>query len=415
MIRDFTVPSRRKIKIGAIIAEFNPFHNGHAYIIDEAFRKTDCTHVLIIQSGNFTQRAEPAIIDKYTRAVCAVECGAAAVLEIPTAFATGNAEVFAKAGVQIAASFPFVSHLIFGAEETNLGLLKAIAYVQTANKIDFDKYIKQHIKQGISFENARIEVVKKLLPEIPSEIIASVMRGSNNILAIEYLKELNRLKSPIVPVPIMRVGGEHNDTALKNGFTSATSLRVALNDAVHFNNINITNFIPPETVPHTLKALASKPDLDLFGAIALFNTKTNDELAKIYNVNEELINLIENVKPTNFEDFKNNIPTKRFSVSRVARIALHSTLSITKTDIELLYKNNSLPYSNLLCIDESEDELMAILCANSITPVIVRGNKNAPTKNTYYKRLKEIDEKADRLYETVCNRAQKNKPVFWRA
>ena len=149
------------MKIAVIIAEFNPLHKGHEYLIQQTRQITDCTHIVVIQTGNFTQRAEPAIMEKHLRAQSAIMCGVDAVLEMPTAFATSNAEVFAKAGVQLANALPHASYLVFGVEDNNIAILKKIAYVKLLKSREFDKYIKVHLKAGLSYNAAQAEVIKK--------------------------------------------------------------------------------------------------------------------------------------------------------------------------------------------------------------------------------------------------------------
>ena len=372
-----------KVKIAAIIAEFNPLHEGHKHIIKQARTQTEASHVLIIQSGNFTQRAEPAILPKHVRAEEALRNGADAVCEIPTAFATGNAEIFAKASVQIAHSFPHITNLVFGIEpimgtaEATVALLKKIATAQVKRRKDFERFIKPHIKQGMSFDIARCEVVKKLLPNIPSHIIESAMRTSNNILGIEYLKELCRLKSKIVPIGIARINN-----------LSASEIRKQM-----------------------IKRRSNIPCYEKFGAMALFNMRRNMS-PDIYNSNPELVNLLFNASPATYDDLKLHVPTRRFSISRISRLALHATLGITKKDMAFLYDNEHLPYTNLLAIKSSEGSLFSALCLNENTPLVVRGNRNKPKDSAYARALMRVDEVAELMYQTVCGRIFLNRPVF---
>ncbi len=387
------------MKIAVIIAEFNPFHNGHEYIINQAKELTDCTHVLIVQSGNFTQRAEPAIIDKHIRAKSAIMCGADAVIEIPSAYATGNAEVFAKAGVQLANAFPHVSYLVFGTEDNNLELLQKIALVKLKYGKEFDKYIKQHLKLGLSFEAAQAEVIKKLLPQIQPNIITKILNGGNNILAIEYIRELYRLKSKITPVPVKR---------MKKDYTSALSIRTA----VYEKTMPFENYIPEKILPLTITGLSNHPQKDLYESSALFGALTGLDEKTTYNANEELSNLFKNNRPVTFAEMGNVLPTRRYSISRIKRLALHSTIGVTKNDIKFLYKNNYLPYTNLLAIRATADNMFAELCSVINTPVIVRGNRNKPKVTNYYTRMKEIDHMATSLYEIACKQKFASKPVF---
>jgi len=333
------------MKIAAILAEFNPLHDGHRYIINKARELTGATYVLVVMSGNFTQRAEPAIMNKFARAKMAIDAGADAVVEIPTAFATGNAEVFAKAGVKIATSFENVTHLVFGIEDETTENLKL-----TAKQKDID--IKDKLKQGMGFDKARREFLKESF---------DVEFTPNNILALEYLRELDRLDSQAIPIGVKRVPG-----------ISSTAIR------------RERGFYESETFKS-------------FGVVALYAMLTQLD-TETYNSNIELVNLIKNLQPTSYTQLKRQAPTKRFSVSRIARLALHCTLGVTKKDIKFLYDNKWLPYTNLLAFKK---EFLSELCKNSKTPVIIRGNKIKPKENAYKKALNDIDKRASDLYNVI--------------
>ena len=366
----------KKVKVAAVIAEFNPLHDGHRYILAKARETTGASHVLCVLSGNLVQRAEPSIEPKHTRAERAIHAGADAVVEIPTAFATGNAEVFAKAGVKIATSFAHVTHLVFGIESDNLKLLRVIAETQVKRKADFEKYIATHIKKGISFDKARTEVIKKLLPQISADLIEKTMNTPNNILALEYIKELIRLKSRVKPVGIKRL----------QDLPSASTIRREV------------NFYQSDV-------FRSFGSLVLYGAM----TRASEE---IYNANAELVNLLRNAHPVSYEELSRQLPTKRFSISRIVRLALHSTLGVTKRDIENLYNNDWLPYTRLLAINMDASDLFSAMCLNKKTPVLVRGNKIKPTESAYEKTLRDIDKRAELLFEAITGQRQTNVPRF---
>jgi len=411
-----------KVKITAIVAEFNPLHKGHEYIIGKARKITGASHVLIVQSGNFTQRAEPAIQNKHVRAENAVRAGADAVVEIPAVYATGNAEIFAKASIKIATSFPHVTNIAFGIESDDLSVVKMIATTQVRRERSFEKYMYEHLKKGISFDKARCEVIKKLLPKVPSEILEKTMSTPNNILAIEYIKELVRLKSSVVPIGIQRIK-THSATDIRNYLlhnpTGPMKLSIApaelaqqcvrsFSAMLEQSSGLAESFIDPVVLG---AGFLLKRHFDIFGSQMLFSVMTKlDE--NIYNSNAELVNLVRNLHPTTYDDLKRNAPTKRFSVSRIARLALHSTLAVTKKDIAHLYENDWLPYTNLLAINMNADALFSALCLNIKTPLVVRGNKIRPKDCAYSRTLKQIDARADLLYESICGQIVEKRPRF---
>ena len=401
-------------RITAIIAEFNPLHKGHKYIIKRARELTDCSHVLVVLSGNFTQRAEPAILEKHTRAALAIKAGADAVVEIPAAYATGNAEVFAKAAVKIACSFSHVTHLVFGTEAHDLSLLKVIAKTMVKRRRDFERTMNFYIKKGISFDKARCEVIKRLLPKVPGEVIEQTMHTPNNILAIEYLKELARLKSNVHPLGVQRIKAP-----------SATQIRaVIVNNSLHVMDNRAAETVYNSSfglLPDVKKKVPIYKADDLgyleitnferYASLALFSIMTKLDTT-IYNSNEELVNLIRNLHPTTYRQLKEEAPTKRFAVSRFARLALHCILGVTKKDVAFLYKHCWLPYTNLLAINTKADSLFATLVLNQKTPLIVRGNKIKPKETKYYHAMKKIDERADLLYESVSGEKVPKKCEF---
>jgi predicted nucleotidyltransferase len=295
-------------------------------------------------------------------------------------------------------------------EDDNLDVLKQIAVAQIKSAGDFDKYLRQHLKQGISYDDARCEVIKKILPQVSPAVITKILKGSNNILAIEYLRELYKLKSKITPVAVLRKGAAHTDPELKENFTSALALRDAI--SVEERPLELADYIPRSIVPVTEAALAHRPVRALFETSTLFETLTNPNAKKIYNVSDELHNLFEKHQPMTQAELEANIPTRRYSISRVKRAALHSTLGVTKNDIHYLYRYDFVPYTKLLAILADADELFAELSSQDLTPVIVRGNKNKPRKCTYTKRIMQIDKKAEILYQITCRQKFPDKPLF---
>ena len=391
------------MKIAVIIAEFNPLHKGHEYLIQQTRALTDCTHIVVVQSGNFTQRGEPAIIEKHLRAQSAVMCGVDAVIEIPTAFATSNAEVFAKAGVQLANVIPHASYLVFGVEDNNLAILKKIAYVKLIKSREFERYLRIHLKAGLSYQAAQGEVIKKLLPEIPPAIITRILSGGNNILAIEYMRELYRLHSSIQPVSVARVTDPNRQTN-----TSALALR----DAYYNQSMPIEHYIPAQVLPFTMEAIEKHPVKEMFESATLFGALTELDVKHTYNATPEILNLFRSHRPVTYQQLTDELPNHHYSIGRVKRVALHATLNVTQKDIHFLYQRNYLPYTNLLAIRSDAHELFNELTSIRLTPVILHGNRNRPTMDKYYVRMRQIDLRADNLYDITCKQKFLRKPLY---
>ena len=391
------------MKIAVIIAEFNPLHKGHEYLIQQTRAMTDCTHIVVIQTGNFTQRAEPAIIEKHLRAQSAVMCGVDAVLEMPTAYATGSAEVYAKAGVQLANVIPHASYLVFGVEDNNLAILKQIAYVKIIKEHEFNKYIKVHLKAGLSDAAAQGEVIKKLLPKIPPAVITKILSGPNNILAIEYLRELYRLRSSIQPISVART---------KDGGKKNSSTALAIRDAYYNHSRSIEHYIPAAVLPFTMEAIERHPVKDVFESALLFGALGDLDVKRTYNVTPEIAQLFYSRRPATYQQLTENLPARYVSTDQVKRVALHASLGVTDKDIHFVYQRNYLPYTNLLAIRSDAHDLFMELTSIRLTPVIVHGNRHRPTMDKYYQRLRQIDQRANSLYEIACKQKFPQKPLY---
>ena len=390
------------MKIAVIIAEFNPLHKGHEYLIEQTRKVTDCTHIVVIQTGNFTQRAEPAIIEKHLRAQSAIMCGIDAVLEMPTVFATNNPEVFAKAGVQIANTIPHANYLVFGVEDNNLQILKQIAYVKLIKSREFDKYLKVHLKAGLSYTAAQAEVIKKLLPEIPPAVITKILSGDYNVLAIEYLRELYRLHSQIQPVSIAR---------FKKGDQQVNTSALAIRDA-YYQTKPIEHYIPAQILPFTMQAIEKHPVKEMFESTILYGALTELDTKQTYEATPEIGKLFYAHRPVTYDQLTGEMPNPHYSAAYLKRVALHATLGITKKDVQFIYQRNHLPYVNLLAIRSDAHDLFNELSSIRTTPVVLHGNKNRPNADKYYWRMREIDHCANSLYEISCRQKFSQKPLY---
>lgn len=390
------------MKIAVIIAEFNPLHKGHEYLIQQTRAITDCTHIVVIQTGNFTRRAEPALIEKHLRAQSAVMCGVDAVIEMPTLYATSNAEVFAKAGVQLANVIPHASYLVFGVEDNNLAILKQIAYVKLTQSREFEKYIKVHLKSGLSYDAAQGEVIKKLLPKIPPEVITRILSNSHNVLAIEYLRELYRLHSSIQPISLALIKDE----------TKQTTTALAIRDAYYNKTMPIEHYIPAQVLPFTMKAIEKHPVKEMFESVLLFSALTETNAKQVYNMTPEIAQMLRSRRPVTYQQLTTNMPNPNYSIGQVKQVTLHSTLGITEKDINFIYQRNYLPYTNLLAIRSDAHDLFNELSSIRLTPVILHSNRNKPKIDKYYIRMRQIDQRANSLYEIACKQKFAQRPMY---
>ncbi|MGL5084152.1 MAG: tRNA(Met) cytidine acetate ligase, partial [Clostridium sp.] len=209
------------MNITGIITEYNPFHNGHLYHLDSAKSRTSSDGIICIMSGNFMQRGEAAMVDKFERTKMAIENGVDLVLELPTFYALSSAEQFAKGSVSILNSLGVVNNIFFGSECGNVDDLIKIAKVLVHEPLEFKEELKINLDKGLTFAKSREISLVKLLKD---ENLSQILQNSNNILGIEYIKALLTLNSEISPLTLKREGASYNDKTLSSQFASATSI-----------------------------------------------------------------------------------------------------------------------------------------------------------------------------------------------
>lgn len=328
----------------AIICEFNPFHNGHKYLVQTA-KKLTGENVIAIMSGAYTQRGEIAITDKYSRAKTALENGADLVLELPTVYAVSNAQRFATCGVEIARSFSCVNSLSFGCENDNKELL-----LTASNALENDEVkavIKAEMEKGSYFPRAAETAVRQVF----SDGVADVYKKPNNILAMEYIKALNG--SHIEPLPIKRIAVEHDSKDINNKFASASKIREMLRD-----NQKIDNLVPkaPDKITYPQKLETA--------ILYKLRSMSVDDFALLPDVGEGLENRIYTAVNSynSVEEIIDGIKTKRYTHSRIRRIITSAFLGITE---EL--QNTPIEYVRVLGFTKNGADLLKTCKINIVT------------------------------------------------
>ena len=323
------------MKIASIIAEYNPFHKGHAYQINKI--KEDYTDfIVVIMSGSFVQRGEPAIINKYERARQAVNNGASLVLELPLPYATSNAEIFALGAINILNSMGIVHRLYFGSED-ELEILRSLQEKIDKN-FDEDK-LKKYLSEGKSFIRSR-ELAMDFLTEEENEIL----KRPNNILGMEYLRSLTKLNSNINPRSIKRKNVNHNDDFSLDGFASASHIR-----RLAYEGEDVSNFLPGYDLVVENKL---ENYFDIF-KYKMISEKIN--FKDYFDYEEGLENrILENLDAENFHDLIEKVHSKRHSRSRIKRLVIEILLDIKKDLIKNSFED---PYTRVLACDERGIEI----------------------------------------------------------
>ena len=355
-----------------IIAEYNPFHNGHNYHLQQSKKISGADYVIVVMSGNYVQRGEPAIVDKWTRTKMALQNGADIVIELPSIYASSSAENFSHSAVSLLNATGIVSSICFGSETADMDLMKEIAKVLCDEPDEYKTILKSELSKGLVFPKARANALKSYTKKNTSFI-----DSPNNILAIEYIKALNRLGSTIVPYTIKREIAEYHSTDISSHISSATAIRFNLKN----DNINaISNVIPKESMISFLDCIDNGIGpvyFDDFSTLLNYRLRTlsAEELANILDITEGIENRILNASHTyfNISDIANFVKTKRYTYTKIQRALLHILLDFKKSDIKDY--SNSVPYIRVLGFRKQSESLLSNLCKKATVPVITNTKK----------------------------------------
>lgn len=360
------------MNITGIITEYNPFHNGHKFHLEESKKQTKSDGTICIMSGNFVQRGGPAIIDKWKRTEMALSNGVDLIIELPTFYAVSSAEFFAKGAVSILNSLNIVNNLFFGSEIGDAKALSEIAKVLVSEDKRFQNILKENLSLGLTFAKAR---EKSLIEYLNSSEINNIITSSNNILGIEYIKAILKLNSSINPVALKREGSNYNDKSLSQTFSSATSIREVLKNT---NNIeDLKNIIPLES--YEVFSKLQEQDYrftfeeEMFKYIK-YKIQTNCvNFNNLYEVTEGLDNkIIKEISSSNsLHEFILKIKSKRYTYSKISRILTHIYLGLDNDDFKDIANENNL-YVRVLGFNKTGREILSLIKANSSIPLITK-------------------------------------------
>ncbi len=375
------------MKICSIIAEYNPLHNGHIKQIDYVKNVIKPDYTIVIMSGNFTQRGENAVINKYKRAHHAILSGADAVIELPTVFATQSAEFFASGAIKLINSLPFEKSVCFGAECGDINTLTTLAKNLVFESEEQREIIKTELKKGTSLLKAREIAILKT-----TGIDSAILSKPNNVLGVEYLKAIIKNGYDIEPIVIRREGDYNQTELLSKENPSATAIRKAIVD----KNIKSLQGFAPDFVLNDLPS--TLPDFDKVILSSLLSS-TKTDLKKIEGCTEGLENRIKEhaEKSLTLTELLSKISTKRYTTSRIRRILLSNALKIDRRLITSALKSKL--YLKVLAISKNKPEILSVL-SNAKYPLITRKSDiNNLTKAS--KKVFEKDVFANQVYSLV--------------
>lgn len=388
------------MSVFGIVAEYNPFHNGHLYQLNK-IRETDAAaKIIAVMSGPITQRGSLAIFDKWQRAEFAVRNGIDLVIELPTVFALRSAQFFAEGSVSLLNQLSIIDKLTFGTEADNLSELESV--VNLTSNPDFTEKLQNELQTGLPYAAA----VSNVIRSSDCQISADFIKAPNNILAIEYLKALKKFNSSIVPMAIKRKISDHNDLIIQGDFASASAIRQAIAE----NDLSKIKTAVPTDVFNCICQKATAGCIPLIDNLyrslltSIYNL-TSTELQNIYGVSEGLENVIFDASKNcqTWDRLAKAVSSRRYPLSRIRRLLDYILLGWNKSDIEH-FTNIGPQYIRVLAFNKSGQELLHSIKRNSSLPIVTKLSAELSSKQLFSHPLNDMqkmlafDVKADDVY-----------------
>ena len=358
-----------------IICEYNPFHNGHLYHLEKVKVIAKDEPIILVMSGNFTQRGNISIIEKYDKASIALEYGVDIVVELPFQFATESSDYFAKGAIKLLNELK-CKKIVFGSESNNTEELIELANIQLNNK-EYEKIVKKELDKGINYPTAMSNALKK--------ISKNTVSTPNDLLGLSYIKEIIKNKYNIEPITIKRTN-DYNSKEIEGVITSATSIREALK-----NNLDISSTLPKES-----KKKLIKYDENKYFELLKYKIISDKDLSIYQTVDEGLDNKLKKEinNSKNIEDLINNIKSKRYTYNKISRMFTHIICSLTKEENK---ENNDIKYLRVLGFSSKGKEYLNKIKKDNSIPIITNISKNNID-------LLNIELRVDNIYNLITNR-----------
>lgn len=353
----------------AVIGEFNPFHNGHFYHLTKAKKMTMPDFTIGVMSGNFVQRGDTAILDKWTRAEIAIRNGFDLIIELPTLYSISSAENFADGAIKILDSLGIVDYLAFGSEIGEIEPIDNVASILYKEPKEFSTLINKQLRSGLSYPKAREIALSMYFGT--SKVFSSILEEPNNILGVEYLKAIKKYKSTITPITFKRKNSDYHSKTISFGIASATAIRSFLND-----NDKLKEVLPKssyEILKKKMKSGEYVKGLEVFEKeiIYILRRMTISEIENLPEVTEGLENRIKSAvhEAKNLNDLISKIKSKRFTQTRIQRILVYALLNVTKKDMQSAQK--ATPYIRILGFSEYGKKIISTIAKNNPKAKIV--------------------------------------------
>ncbi|NLN49381.1 MAG: nucleotidyltransferase [Clostridiales bacterium] len=385
------------MSVTGIISEYNPFHNGHKYNCNMAKKITGSDCIISVMSGNFLQRGEPALFDKWLRSKMAILEGVDLVIELPVIYSCQPAENFAYGAVKILNSLGIVDYLCFGSESGDIDELMKVTNILINEPEYFRNHVQKNILEGITYSKAIGDAI--------NSITDAKIAQPNNILGLEYLKAIRKLKSNIEPVTIKRINNEYHDTCLTGAISGATAIR----EEIKLNGLSdkLSKAVPKSTfdiMTQSYKYQGSPIFIEDFSDLIFYQLRKSSlrDLAVLPHIKEGLENRIKakSNTSTTLNDLIDCVKTKRYTRTYLQRILCYTLLGMTKDDVLHSKSSKSIVYIRVLALNKKGRVLLKKIKANSSYPII---NKAADfkSKDKFLNRMFELDVLATDIYNLV--------------
>ena len=392
------------MKITGIIAEYNPFHNGHLYQIRKAKEITGADYIIVVMSGNHMQRGTPALIDKYSRAKMALSGGADMVIELPTCYATASAEYFAMGAISILNQLGCVDSVCFGSESGDITMLSKIAHALVDESEDFVQSLKTKLKNGDTYPVARNAALAETINGFTT--FDTILGFPNNILGIEYIKAIIRQNSSIKPYTNTRIGSDYHSYKLAENFSSAISIRQSLSlqdnlDMIQSQIPALAFDIMKEDFHKTFPVYASD-----FSSMIKFKLlkERGQGFTQYFDVTQAISDKLEKemFSMQSFDDFCDILKSKDITYARISRCLSHILLDIKAEDVQLFKEHGITFYARVLGFNSKADALTKTLKSHTSIPLITKTTTASSQLYPIGQRQFEQDIQASHIYECIA-------------
>lgn len=368
-----------KINVTGIVAEYNPFHNGHAYQIREARKITGADYCVAVISGDFVQRGEVSVFSKYLRTKMALLSGADLVLEIPSIFAVSSAEDFAAGSVALLDELGVVTHLCFGSETGESGNFMDAAKILAKEPAAFSEKLKEGLQNGLTWPQARVQALNEFMPDGE---IAPLLDTPNNLLGVEYCKALIKRNSPITPVTVKRKGNGYHSEELDGETASASAIRKGIftrDGDLSANGSGDTAFL--SQVPEEIRSLFQTElplqanDLsEMLNYRLLTLNRDHVPFSTFADVSKDLSDRLEHFlyEQESFEERIFQLKTRQYTYTRISRCLLHILLGITDEMILAGKAAGYAPYARILGFRKDKAALLGEIKKHARIPLVTK-------------------------------------------